>query len=254
MLGLSRKNEIKNLISKEGNVIVAELSGRFNVSDETIRKDLKQLEDEGFLRRIYGGATVIESSRKEDAEIRERLFVAEKDAIAQLCLPLIKNNDSIFLDGSTTAICLAKQLMDRPITVITNSMIVADIFSNSKAAHLVVIGGLYETHRRMYLGKTSELCIKEYVFDKSFISCETLHLEHGITDSSESHAVLRRLAIEQSHEAYLITDHTKFNKTSLSFIAPLESINTLITNKPLSQEWIDLLKSNDIPYLFPPVK
>lgn len=252
MLSISRKNEIRNIVVKNGNIIVAELAEQFQTSEETIRKDLKQLEDEGVLRRVYGGAVYIDSAKSADAQLREKLFIEDKELIADISMSYIKNNESIFLDGSTTAYCLAKRLINKKITVVTNSLLIADLFSTSNTVvNLVMIGGQYDSKRKVFLGQTSELCLKQYFFDKAFISCEAIHLEHGITDSSEAHALIRRLAISQAHDAYLIVDHTKFDKSSLSFIAELSAIRTLITNRPLLNKWTSTLDSLKISYDFP---
>ena len=256
MLRISRKNEIKSIAFKDGNVIVAQLAEQFNTSEETIRKDLKQLEDEGVLKRVYGGAIYIDSTKREDAETREKLFIEDKEIIADICMPYIKNNESIFLDGSTTAYCLAKKLQDKQITVITNSLLISNLFSTSASVvTLVTIGGQYDSKRKVFLGQTSELCLKQYFFDKAFISCEALHLDHGLTDSSEAHAQIRKLAISQAHDAFLIVDHTKFDKSSLAYITKPNSLHALITNKPLSQKWTAKLDSINVAYDFPkPVK
>jgi len=100
MLAITRKNKIKEITIQKKSVTVSELSEVFNVTEETIRRDLQQLEEEGFLKRIYGGAYIDESVQSDVAvNLREKILVKDKEIIAKECIPFIKDGDSIFLDG-----------------------------------------------------------------------------------------------------------------------------------------------------------
>ncbi|MCG8485242.1 MAG: DeoR/GlpR family DNA-binding transcription regulator, partial [Clostridia bacterium] len=145
-------------------------------------------------------------------------------------------------------ICIAKKVMNKRLTVITNSLIIADLFSAS-AKKLILLGGEFDASRRIFIGKTTELSMLRYYFDKAFVSCESIHTEHGITDSSELNAQIRRLAIERSNKTYLAVDNTKFNKTSIYFISELDKITSIITDKPLSSNWVSALKQHKVNYI-----
>lgn len=252
MLGISRKNEIKKLITRQHNVIVSDLAKQFNITEETIRKDLKQLEDEGILKRIYGGAVLVESVQTDvDVNIRQEIMVKDKEIIADECIQFVNNHDSVFLDGSTTSYYIAKKIKNKSITVITNSLKIVTELSNSSTVKLVLIGGFFDSVSQTFLGKTATHDMKQYFVDKAFISCRSLHLNHGITDSNEQQAEIRKLAIEHAHNIFLVADHTKFNKTSFSLISELSAINTLITNRPLKEDWIQKLGEIDINYIYP---
>lgn len=249
MLGPARREIIEDLINTQGTVVVSELADRFDLTEETIRKDLKRLEEKGVLKRIYGGAVRVNVHKEVDVNVREKLLIKDKELIGTTCANFIDTYDTVFFDGSTTAYFVAKAAIDKPRTVITNSLMIADLFAESNKTKLILVGGNFDPSRRIFLGKTTEDCLKLYRFNKTFISCEYIHLQHGITDANESRALVRRMAIQQAEHAYLVVDNTKFNGTAPYFISPLDSISTLVTNKPISETWRSGLKQNKIEYV-----
>ncbi|MBN2899749.1 MAG: DeoR/GlpR transcriptional regulator, partial [Clostridia bacterium] len=228
-------------------VTVSKLSKEFNVTEETIRKDLQLLENEGILKRIYGGAYVEESVQGDvDVNLRENILVKDKEIIAEKCVPFVKDGDSIFLDASTTSYYIASKIMSHNITLITNSLKIASLVANSDTVKLLLIGGIYDKRSMSFLGKNAENDIQKYFVDKAFVSCRSVHLDFGITDSNEQQAEIRKIAFKHSHQTFLVVDHTKFNKTSFSFIADLSDIDEIVTNQPLSEAWVDRLKQEGI--------
>jgi DeoR/GlpR family transcriptional regulator of sugar metabolism len=252
MLAITRKNKIKEIIIEKKSITVSELSNTFNVTEETIRRDLQQLEKEGFLKRIYGGAYIDESVQSDvSVNLRENILVKDKEIIAKECVPFIKDGDSIFLDASTTSFYIATKITKKNITVITNSLKIATKLSNPSNIKLLLIGGLYDRHSMSFLGASVQQDMKRYFVDKAFISCRSVHMKFGITDSNDQQAEIRRIAIEHSNQTFLVVDHTKLDKTSFSIISPLSSVNTMVVNKKLSKEWIALLEESDIELIQP---
>lgn len=247
MLAITRRNLIKDIILDQKSVTVSNLSKKFNVTEETIRKDLQTLENEGILKRIYGGAYVEESVQGDvDVSLRENILVKDKEIIADECVPYVKDGDSIFLDASTTSYYIASKILNRRITLITNSLKIATLVATSDAVKLILVGGVYDNKSMSFLGKTAENHIRNYFVDKSFVSCRSVHLEFGITDSNEQQAEIRKIAFKHSHQKFLVADHTKFNKTSFSFIAELDEIDIIVTNQPLPGEWAEKLVQKSI--------
>jgi len=252
MLAITRKNKIKEIILEKRSVTVSELSNIFNVTEETIRRDLQQLEEEGYLKRIYGGAYLSDSVQSDvSANLREKILVKDKEIIAKECIPFIKDGDSIFLDASTTSLYIATKVTKKKITVITNSLKIATLLSNSSNIKLLLIGGIYDISSMSFLGTNVQQDMSRYFFDKAFISCRSVHMSFGITDSNEQQAEIRRIAIEHSNKSFLVVDHTKLDKTSFSLISPLSAIDTMVVNKPLSEEWVNLLKDLNIELIQP---
>lgn len=242
MLAVTRKNRIKDLLTERKSITVTELSKRFEVTEETIRRDLKTLEDENFLTRTYGGAFIQSGVENEvNLSIREVAYVDSKKAIASQCRKLIHNGDSIFLDSSTTALFIAKAIQDMRLTVVTNSLLVVDQLADCNNIQLICIGGTLSRNYKSFNGATAIQSLSNYFLDKSFISCRSLCIEHGVTDSSEELAVVRKKLIEHSNEVYIIADYSKFDKTSFVYICGFQQITGIVTDKTLRQEWIDHL-------------
>lgn len=245
MLAITRKNIIKDIILEKKNVTVTELSEQFEVTEETIRRDLKQLEKEGFLTRTYGGA-FIQSGVQNDVDIslREAAFLESKQLIGKKCAELIHNGDTIFLDASTTAAYIAKNVKDKRLTVVTNSFIIIDVLKDCPDIHLVVIGGVYSARSKAFNGRAAVAALKDYFFDKAFMSCRSLSMEHGITDSNEDTALIRQTLVNMSNELYLVADFSKFDKTSFLHICDFKDIHGVVSDYDFSDEWTAFL--NDI--------
>ncbi|WP_120463795.1 DeoR/GlpR family DNA-binding transcription regulator [Paenibacillus aceti] len=247
MLPIARKAKIKELIIEKKNVTVAELTAMFNVTEESIRRDLKQLEDEGILIRIYGGAYISDGVQNDvNVNLREHIHVEGKKRIASKCVEFIKNGDSIFLDASTTSLYIANMIGNKRITVVTNSMKIVNTLVDSPSVHLVIIGGVVSNSSMSALGRNAEQNMNSYYFDLAFISCRTISMQHGITDSNEQQAEVRRLAVERANTVYLVADHTKFDRTSFASICGFEHIHSIIVDKPLSQEWHEFLEAHNV--------
>lgn len=247
MLPIARRNKIKELILEKKSVTVAELTDLFHVTEETIRRDLKQLEDGGFLHRTYGGAYISNGVQNDvDIKIREDVHVEGKKKIARLCLPFIKNGDSIFLDASTTSLMIATMIADQHLTVVTNAIKVVNTLIDKSNINLVIIGGTLSRKSHSNLGPNAEANLSNYFFDSAFISCRSASIQHGITDANEQQAVIRKIAAEHAINVFLVTDHTKLDKTSFASICDFGLIGTLIVDETLSSEWKQFLTDNHV--------
>lgn len=238
MLAAERKQEIKGIVQEKKSVSVAELAKRFSVTDETIRRDLKALEKEGVLMRTYGGAFIQSGVENAiDINLRKTVYLDEKETIAMRCRPLIKNGDTIFLDNSTTCLHIAKAIEDLHVTVVTNNLMIINLFNTSENVRLVSIGGEFDRSEQAFYGTIALKILGEYYFDKAFISCRTLSIENGITESTDRWASLRHLVTERSNEHYLVADHTKFGQTSFVRIGGFDTFTAIITDRPLDAAW-----------------
>lgn len=247
MLAASRRSSIKELLTEKKSVTVSELSELFEVTDETIRKDLKSLEQQGFLVKTYGGAFIQEGTLNDIIiSVRSGAFVESKAIIGHLASKLISNGDSVFLDCSTTAYHIALAVRNMRITVVTNSLTIGNCLASIKDIHLIVIGGNLNRTHMSFNGRDAQHAIERYHLDKAFISCRSVSMEHGITDSNDEVAEIRSLILDHANEVYLIADHTKFNKTSFVNIGSFERISGVITDLPLDMRWKDFLQAKTI--------
>lgn len=249
MLPEERRQKIMELLTKNKSVFVKDLSEEFNVSDETIRRDFTLLESEGKLKKAHGGA-YINTTVKNDIpiNIRESIFKENKDYIGQLCAKEIKDGDTIFIDASTTAYYILPHIrhLDN-VTIITNSLKVAEYAAIYNPFDFMLIGGKYDPITRSFLGPDTEVLLASYFADKAFISCRGLS-EKGITDGNIPQGIIRQKMIKNSKETYLILDNTKFDLTSLYLIGDLDLINHIITDKKPSDKYIDMLEDKNLIY------
>lgn len=232
MLAVTRRQEIAWLVRDLGAVAVSELSGRFGVTEETIRKDLEKLEAEGLLKRKHGGAVAVDDDGRElPFAVRNASHMAEKRRIAAAALPLVRHGEVIALDASSTCLQLAYLLKEIPdLTVVTNSLHIVQALKDSPAVTVFCAGGYLRTPSYCFVGETAEEMLGRYVIGKAFLSTRGLTLEHGLLEPNELEARIKKTMIRQAEELVVLQDFSKFGKSAFYPIAPLERMDCLITD------------------------
>lgn len=234
MFAEERLQEILKILKSEGKLKVKELSTKFNVTEDCIRKDLKTLENQGHLKRTYGGAVPIrESAQEQDILLRKEVNLSAKTIIAEKAFNIIKDRETIFLDISTTNILLAKLLSEstKNITIITNMLEILNVLSKKNNITVVATGGILNKSLYGFTGAPTIEFISKYKFDKSFIgscgvdvfdkSVTTFHIEDGIT---------KKAILEASKKNYLVMENTKFHFDGNYKFTALDDINCIITD------------------------
>ncbi|MBE3554849.1 MAG: DeoR/GlpR transcriptional regulator [Thermicanus sp.] len=252
MLAVERRRKIIELLLMHGNVIVTDLSKRFNVTEETVRRDLEKLEKEGQLIRTHGGAYLSEYVTKEyPVSLREQAFVEGKERIGSICAEMVLNGETIMLDSSTTSLYIARFLKKskKKVTVITNALKVEIELSDQENIKLVSTGGTLRTRSLSYVGYAATNSLSSYYADKAFVSCTGVHQKKGIMDSNEFEAEIRKMMMLHSEQKILVADYTKFGKTAFSLIADLNQIDIVVTDKVLGNEWMAEFEQRGIQYL-----
>ncbi|MFC5529633.1 DeoR/GlpR family DNA-binding transcription regulator [Cohnella yongneupensis] len=238
-----RKNKILSQLKQHGIVRVAELSPLLGVTDETIRKDLDLLSQEGKLQRTHGGAISLSEPLSLTPHLeREHTNVELKMAIAEIALKHIQPHDTIAIDGSTSVTYLAKIIPDIPLTVLTNSMKVAFELSNREHINVIAVGGNLLRKSHSFHGAVTERVLKEYHVNKAFLSCTGLHVDRGFSDSNEAHASVKQRMIEIADSVYFLVDSSKLGVKDLVQIAPIGDIDYLITDSQADAEYINKLR------------
>ncbi|PKN98582.1 MAG: DeoR/GlpR transcriptional regulator [Chloroflexi bacterium HGW-Chloroflexi-4] len=237
MYTIERISEILKLLEQNGRVEVNELSDLFNASKETIRRDLRDMEAKGLLKRTHGGA-IFESQYPSGlpefpVAIREIQYYKEKDAICKKAASFIKNGDSIFVDNSSTCLYLIKYIpVQFKVTLITNSikLLMGMLESDYPNLTAVCLGGFFNPANLSTYGTTARKNAEEFYPSKSFMSCAGVHLPDQFTDSSLLEVDTKQLMIERSKEVFILADHTKFERTGPVFLSNFSAVNTLITD------------------------
>jgi len=247
MFAENRWREILDIVKNDKEVIVAELAKHFNVTQETIRRDLKKLSSEGRLRRTHGGAVAFQNDNKDAPfSVRESEYIGEKRAIAAAALQYIKEGDRILLDSSSTVSELAKMLPNIPITIITNSANALISLSLLDKAKVILTGGLLDPISLSLEGGAAIEALERYNPNKLFFSCKGVDMERGLSEATEEHAYIKKKMMELSRRKYLLADHSKFGIRSTVFLAELEAVECLITDSGINAAIIEDLKNRGL--------
>lgn len=238
-----RKKYILKQLNEKSSVTVSELSEIFNLSEVSVRKLLVSMEQEGVLKRTWGGAVSAYGSLREfshqEKEFRQR---EEKIAIAKAAYECIGNGEAVFLDSGTTTIHLARMIVSGPkrdIMVCTNSIHIAMELSKAPDIQTIVAGGELRTNIYSCVGSLTEWTLSRLYFDKGFMTGNRFTLEHGFSTPILAEAEIKRRVLRSSKEKYVLMDYTKYGDDSLVLIAPPEGVDVLITDWHAPQSLID---------------
>ena len=248
MLAIERRSMILNQLKNDKVVLVSDMSAKFSVSEETIRRDMEKLEQEGYATRTYGGAIYNEDSRELPYEVRKRTNVAAKEKIAGEVAKMIKDGDYVMLDESTTSMYVARALKPRRnITLITNSIeIVLELAGDVQGWNIHCTGGLLKPYALAFTGHRAESVISAYHVNFAILSCEGLDIDAGYTDSREDNAMMKRAMINSAKKVILVADSGKFGKTSFISVGKLSELDTLVTEKHPGEQWQATLEENGV--------
>lgn len=229
-LPAQRREEVYRLIAGRRFASVKELSEALGVSEMTIRRDLRFLERKGLVRRIFGGAQLAEPqiALEESYERRMAQNKEAKEAIARLAKKLIAPGDTVALDGSTTALYLARELRNLRITVITNSLLVAGALLGSEA-QVLVVGGELRAVSQTLVGPLAEEALGRFHPDKAFFSAKGLTTQ-GLMDSHLGEVAVKQQMLRMASQRIALLDGSKFGVRGLCTLIPLDQVHVLITD------------------------
>lgn len=234
MLAQQRQTAILDLIRQRGGIRVSHLVSRFGVSDMTIRRDLEVLAERGLVDKVHGGATLAGPGSAEEPgfaakSIRQQ---AEKRAIAERAAKMVEPGMAIALSAGTTTAALATLLSDvRGLTVVTNSIPVADaLYQNPRADQTVVLTGGIRTPSDALTGPVAEAAISALNVDLLFLGVHGLSPRTGFTTPNLLEAGVNRCLIGAARRLVVLADHTKWETIGIATIAPLEAADVLITD------------------------
>ncbi|BAL85947.1 putative DeoR-family transcriptional regulator [Actinoplanes missouriensis 431] len=252
MLAQQRQSAILDRVRATGGVRVSELATEYGVSDMTIRRDLEALADRGLLAKVHGGATTVSPGSAHEPgfaakSVRQR---GEKTAIAMRAAALVSPGDAIALSAGTTTAELAQRLVDVPsLTVVTNSIPVADVFYRAgRPDQTVVLTGGTRTPSDALVGPVAVAAIASLHLDLLFLGVHGMSERAGYTTPNLMEADADRALVEASERLVVLADHTKWGTVGISSIVPLERADVLITDSGLDEDARALL-SETVPEL-----
>jgi DeoR/GlpR family transcriptional regulator of sugar metabolism len=230
MLTTERKALIRQVLQRDGRLIAKAFSQQLGVSEDTIRRDLRELAGEGLLQRVHGGALPA-SPAVADFTARESALPSTKAALGRAAVRLIRPGQIIFLDGGTTNVQLARQMPpDMKVTVVTHSPSIAVELAGHALVEVEVIGGRLFKHSIVCVGAESANAIARIRIDAYFMGVTGLHPEAGATTGDSEEAAIKRLIVRQSAETIVLATREKLGAASAYSIVPLADIATLVTD------------------------
>jgi DeoR/GlpR family transcriptional regulator of sugar metabolism len=243
LLAEQRRALILEEVRRRGGVRVNELTRKLGVSDMTVRRDLDALARQGVLEKVHGGAVpVVEASTHEPGfEAKSGLEQSAKEEIARAAARLVVPGTAIALSGGTTTYALAQQLLDVPdLTVVTNSVRVADIFHGARrtspqrpGAGTVVLTGGVRTPSDSLVGPVADRAIAALHFDVLFLGVHGISAEAGLSTPNLAEAETNRRLVHSARRVTVLADHTKWGVVGLSSFADLHEVDTLVTDAGL---------------------
>ena len=253
MLALERRNLILEKLQNEKRVVVSELSQLYQVSEETIRRDLDKLEKEGLAIKSYGGAVINEDvSIDLPFNVRKNQNVVGKQKMAEIVASLVHDGEHLFLDASTTAVFVAKALKEKErLTVITNSMEILLELADVSGWNIISTGGVMKEGYLAFLGSRSEEVIRSYLVDTVIFSCKALDEKWGIMESQEAFGTAKKAMLESGRRKVLVVDSTKFDQTAFSVAGRLRDIDMVVTDMKPSEKWMKLFREAGVECRYP---
>jgi len=241
MYAEERQQEILRLARANGRVDVTELAEGFNVTAETVRRDLTTLERAGVLRRVHGGAIPVERIGFEPAlATRDAVLTAEKERIAKAAVAELPDEGSIILDAGTTTARLALALpVDRELTVIVNSPVLATMLGGRSNLNVLILGGRIRGRTMATVDDWAVRPLADLYVDVAFMGTNGASVERGLTTPDPAEAAVKRAMIASSRRAVLLADHTKIGNDYLARFGTLSDVDTLVTDSGLDEDLAD---------------
>lgn len=242
---VDRRAVILKQLEKDDQVNVYELSRQFNVSEVTIRKDLKHLEKKNILIRSRGGA-MKQSLINIDLSIydRRRQNIKLKEAIGIAAANMVMSGETILLDSGTTIMQLAKHLPKKiEITVITNSVDITFRLTDNPNIRVIMPGGILRRNSLALVGEQAAESLRTFYCDKYFLSADGIDIERGMMTTNIEEAFLARINIKNSGKVIALIDSSKFLSKGITTIAPLADVDTLITDSGIPSDILNKIRS-----------
>ena len=239
----TRRDRLRELVQSHGFISLGELAESLEVSESTVRRDLEQLEQDGVARRTHGGVFWTgESSTMRVFRTRRDDRWPAKRAIGVAAAELIEDHDTILLDGGSTTYELARQLVGRPLQVVTNSLPVAHLLSSSDSIDLVMIGGCVRGRTAVAIGPMTDSMLASINVGKAFLSVAGV-TERGYFNSDMMLVESEKAMLAAADQAIVVADSSKFGKVSLSRLCGLHEVHAAVSDGAIESGWKQRLES-----------
>jgi DeoR/GlpR family transcriptional regulator of sugar metabolism len=247
-----RQRKILELIAQNGQVAVADLCMLFGVSEMTVRRDLSELDREGLLRRVHGGAmSSLGRSYEPPYPLRATENLRYKQAIGRTAAKMISDGESVAFDIGTTTLEIARALEGkRNLTILTASLTIANEivvnYSLESDVRLILTGGVVRARELSMIGDYASRMYADFHVDKAFVGIGGISLKDGLTEYNLEDALVKQALIRSANQVVVVADSTKFGRTTFASVGPLSSVHTVITDLEAPTEMVAALRRMDI--------
>ena len=242
-----RTRYILSELFDHGRVAVKDVARHFQVSHETVRRDLKQLEQQGHLRCVYGGAVRQRRDRDEPLVDRIRLNAREKTRVAAHAATLLKNDLKIFIDSGSTTLAFARHLKDWPsVVVYSNSLEIIQILLEAGHPKVIGVGGAIEPRQRSFFGQQALDLISSHYFDIAFVGIASVAVELGCMDFHADESTVRRTLRRHSRQIALLADCRKFGHPSSVCTYGFNEVDILVTDTAPPRQFMEKLEKSKV--------
>lgn len=247
-LAHNRQHEIYLAALRNGAVDVSELARQFDVTTETIRRDLSELQGRGLVRRVHGGAIAVQRQAHEPRlEARDALNAQEKHDIALRALLQVPDRGAVLIDSGSTGQRLAEIFpTDRDVQVITNSLVTGVTLARRGVKELTVLGGSVRTNTFAMVDASVVEAVRRMRVDVLFISCDGLSLDRGLTTPYREESLVKRAMIESARWVVASVDASKFGNDQPFGYAGFEDIDVLVTDRRANSSDIERIAAHDV--------
>ncbi len=249
LLGLERQEKIAQLLEQRGRLTVAEISRAFDVSEATARRDLSALAERNMIRRVHGGAMRAQPVATSEAPIMQRLeeHANIKRLIGKAAARLVQNGETVLLMGGSTGTAVARELgAHANLTLVTDSLIVANELIRQGNHKVILLGGMIDSDEFAVRGTLARLFLSELQVDKVILGTKAISPERGLSAESAEEAELFRACIQAGNRIILVTDSTKFHQSALVRIAAVDVLDTIVTDTDISPEVMEALEEHGV--------
>lgn len=249
MLKSKRIKEIQEYVAKHEAVSLDELVEVFDVSKNTIRRDIQPLVESGEIKKVYGGVSINNSSLVSFSD-RKQQNQKTKELIAKSAAEFVDEGDIIFIDSGTTTMEMFEFIKNKEITIITNNLIFIINSLPYDNLNIISIGGSLERKTNSFTNFSENNLLKTFNINKAFMASTGVSILNGVTNASPLESELKKIAVQRSFEVFLLVDHDKFNKYGLITYCDLNEIDYLITDEIPNVHFQEYAEENNIQIIF----
>ena len=244
---LDRINDMEQYVLNHETVSLEELAKQFDVSINTIRRDVNELLERGRIRKVYGGVSAKENIKPLPVNIRASKNRDAKHEIGRMAAELVRDGDTIFLDSGSTVVEMIPHLAKKErITIVTHSLTTMYEASKHPSLQVIALGGLYNHSTSSFVGLSTMQTLSDIYASAVFVAATGVSLSHGLTNTTFFEAEIKRHAVNRSSKVILMADHSKFDYSSTITFYDFSKLYAVVTDRKPSEKYMEVIRNNHI--------